>query len=453
MAARQDQTQQIALIACGVLIFVLGIGLYFAYSSYQKEAAAVADLTQRRDTSDKAAREATLQAVDLKQMLGFAGEANFSDVTEQFEADKKRLMGTFAETNRNYRAVIDTLAEENRKIALQETEAKTRAKDLKDRLVAMEKEKDAEILKHKQELDKAKADLAAEQSNYEIERARINAETKRLATRVKELQSETEKAIAAAQTAKGVAEDELDKTKRANEVLLSERAVDNPSFEVADGRVTFVNQATGAAWINLGSADSLQRQVTFSVFESDLTDAGKADKKGSVEVVRILGDHLAEARITSDDPTNPVLPGDQVYSQVWQRGKQRRFALTGLIDLDGDGRSDLQQAKDLIALNGGVLDASLEDDGTVDGEITINTRYLVLGDYPEQASKGSIRSGFDTMSKEAALRGVETMSLIDFMSQMGYEPTEGTFRFGGGSGAKTGGETGSSGGYYRFRMP
>ena len=113
----------------------------------------------------------------------------------------------------------------------------------------------------------------------------------------------------------------------------------------------------------LGTADSLRRQVTFSVFDADLHDAAKSKKKGSIEVTRLLSDHMAEARITKDDPKNPILTGDNIYSQIWHRGKKLHFALTGLIDIDGDGQSDLQLARDLIELNGGIVDAYLDEAG------------------------------------------------------------------------------------------
>ena len=170
---------------------------------------------------------------------------------------------------------------------------------------------------------------------------------------------------------------------------LIEKRKDEPgSFEVADGRISWVNQ-NGTVWINLGTADSLRRQVTFSVFDADLHDAAKASKKGSIEVTRLLGDHMAEARITNDDPTNPILTGDNIYSQIWHRGKKLHFALTGVIDIDGDGQSDMQLARDLIELNGGVVDAYLDDDGKVQGEITANTRYLVSGEAPEKSASRS----------------------------------------------------------------
>ncbi|MEO1497128.1 MAG: hypothetical protein AAFV43_08265 [Planctomycetota bacterium] len=452
MAARQDQNLQIALIVCGVLIFALGIGLYFAYSSYQKESATVADLTQQRSSSDQAAREATSQAVDLKTMLGFDGGVNFSDVKAQFEEDQTRYMGTFEESNRNYRAVIDTLAEENRKIAEQENQAKLGKQQALDTLAAMEAEHAAEIKQFKERLDATQADLARERQAFENGRTELEQQRASLSKSLDGLRQDFESRLADATKAQKQAERERTDAERSREQLLAQRATDDPSFEVADGRITFVNQATGAAWINLGEADSLRRQVTFSVFESELTDAGKADKKGSVEVVRILGEHLAEAKITSDDASNPVLPGDQIYSQVWQRGKKLRFALTGLIDLDGDGRSDLQQAKDLIALNGGEIDASLEADGTTDGEMTINTRYLVLGEPSNLPSMAKLREGYNTMSKRAEALGVETITVDDFVNQMGYRPSESTFRYGAGRKGSGGSAPGGSN-YFRYRLP
>jgi hypothetical protein len=177
-------------------------------------------------------------------------------------------------------------------------------------------------------------------------------------------------------------------------------------------------------WINLGSADALRRQVTFSVFDADRTDPAKADQKGSIEVTRILGDHMAEARITSDDVRNPILTGDRIYSQVWHRGKQLRFALTGVMDLNDDGTNDIQLARDLVELNGGVVDAYLDDDGKVVGEMTVNTRYLVLGKFPEEGHRAAMQRGFQQMSEDAKTNGVEIITLDKFLNQVGYAPTD-----------------------------
>ena len=38
-----------------------------------------------------------------------------------------------------------------------------------------------------------------------------------------------------------------------------------------DGRVTLINQAQRLVWVNIGQKDGLQRQTTFSVFDSAVT--------------------------------------------------------------------------------------------------------------------------------------------------------------------------------------
>jgi hypothetical protein len=218
--------------------------------------------------------------------------------------------------------------------------------------------------------------------------------------------------------------------------MLMEQRKDEPgSFEVADGRVSSVNQ-DGTVWINLGTADSLRRQVTFAVYDADEHDAAKAEKKGAIEVTRLLGDHMAEARVIEDEPTNPILTGDRIYSQVWHRGKKLRFALAGIIDIDGDGQNDMQLARELIELNGGVVDAYVNDQGEAVGEITANTRYLVLGDYPEAATQVALQEPWEKMHQEARAVGVETITLTEFLGQMGYRPQDRSVRLGSGASAR-----------------
>ena len=73
---------------------------------------------------------------------------------------------------------------------------------------------------------------------------------------------------------------------------------------------------------------------------------------------------MAEAHITSDDPTNPLLPGDRIYSQVWDRGRQVGFGIAGFIDMDErPARAIWTSSRAIIAASGGVVDAAPDDDG------------------------------------------------------------------------------------------
>lgn len=451
MAARQDQSQTITIVVCSILILVLAIVAYLTWSSAKQEFARAEELQAQKTQAENAARQKVQEAEAMLTMLGLDAGATFAEVQERYEEDKKQFMSTFEEGTQTYRNALDYVYTENAKIAQQENEAKKQVKSLEQQLVALEAEKNKQIEAAQSEANEAKQDLAGERARFQRERDNIDRQKKQLAQTLADKEAEFNQRLAEARAAQSQAEDSLTKAERSRATLLAERKQETPSSEVADGQVTYVNQATQTAWIDLGEADSLRRQVTFSVFDSALSDAAKAEKKGSLEVTRLLGDHIAEVKITSDDPRNPILPGDRIYSQVWQRGKALRFGLTGLIDIDGDGISDLQRAKDLIALNGAMVDVSLEEDGTVDGEMTVNTRYLVLGDSPDQPSKAVYRDGYQQMSREANNLGVDTITLAEFLNRMGYKPAEETVRFSGGS--STASAAGGAPRNFRFRTP
>ena len=101
-----------------------------------------------------------------------------------------------------------------------------------------------------------------------------------------------------------------------------------------------------------------------------------------------------------------------------------------LIDIDGDTRSDMQLARELIELNGGVVDAYVTDDDSFEGKISANTRYLVLGDLPESATRAKLRDTWNAMYGEATSLGVETISLSEFLNQMGYKPQDRSVQLG-----------------------
>ena len=205
-------------------------------------------------------------------------------------------------------------------------------KDSNNRLSAVQKPRRInQINQFDKQRKNAEADLANERNTFKEDRAKLEAVQKELMATVEKQSTEFEAKLAQNAAEKAELEKKIAELERSVTLFAEQRKDEPGSFEVADGRISWVNQ-NGTVWINLGSLDSLRRQVTFSVYDADQHDAEKATKKGSIEVTRILGEHMAEARITEDDPTNPILTGDQIYSQVWHRGKKLHFALTGLID-------------------------------------------------------------------------------------------------------------------------
>ena len=217
-------------------------------------------------------------------------------------------------------------------------------------------------------------------------------------------------------------QDQITKLNRVIEILKSKTAIPDPYAQPEDGRIAWVNQREGKVWINLGEVDQLRPQVTFSVYSGDANDVNAAVSKGSIEVIRILSDHMAEARITSDKSTRPLMEGDKVYSQVWNPGRQVGFAITGVVDINGDDSSDLDQLKRIIQINNGVVDAVPGDEGGIDGEMTVDTRYLILGRHPDESKQRSEAAfnAYQKMTAEADTLNIETITLDDFLSLMGW---------------------------------
>ena len=160
-------------------------------------------------------------------------------------------------------------------------------------------------------------------------------------------------------------------------------------FEIPDGRITQVHQASNTVWLDLGSAEGLRPLTTFAVYDHEEIGVMRSpnDIKGRIEITKIMGPHRAEGRIVEDYLRNPIADGDQVHSPTWFKGRPVHFALIGFYDLDGDKSGDRQKVITMIHAAGGKVDAELSVDSTTDGaeiiakgQFTVDTRYAVLGD-------------------------------------------------------------------------
>ena len=152
-----------------------------------------------------------------------------------------------------------------------------------------------------------------------------------------------------------------------------------------------------------------------------------------IKAPEILGDHLAEARVLEDDMGNPMIPGDKLYTPLWSPGAKRHFALAGTMDIDNDGRSDLQTVLNLIAINGGVVDCYVNDAGKQIGEITVNTNCLILGKKPDEKSEKKVLDAFSKLDGDAKQLRLPTVQLGDFLQRTGWKKLSPVVRFGRGA--------------------
>jgi len=424
MASRDNQTLQIIVIVLTLLVIGLGVGLLLVNNARKTAVARAADAESRAQDAAQAERDIQTNANNYKQWMGFQEDDSYETIQQAFNEDMEKYGSTFDETSRFYRTILDNLHTENRRLAQSEVAAKDQVKDLTERLAALEKEKNEQIAQFRQDKEQLQQELASERNKFNQQRDEMASEKQNLADQLAQLRSRIDELNAEHQAKQNELNEQIAGLERDIEILRGNQADPDPFAQPADGMIRWVNQRARKVWINIGEADQLRPQVSFSVYSGDQADALRSEKKGSIEVTKILGPHMAEARITSDQPTRPLMEGDQVYSQVWNRGRQAGFAIAGLIDINEDGKSDLEQLKNVIEMNKGKVDAMPDGQGGVEGQMTVDTRYLVLGEFPEgtQDEDDALRRSWESMTENAASLGIETVTLDEFLQLMGWKP-------------------------------
>ena len=442
--ARENQGLQIDQIICVMLLIVLSVSTYLGFRSYSDEFKAKEAAVAAGSKSEQQARANANDVDDLKKVIGADKTETATAITETFRADMQKYGAAYPEDSQFYRKLLEKMQKTIDEKQFDLEAAKAEVPKLKDEYETREKGKEAQLDQFKNERNKANDDLASEQAKYQAERRRKLEEGDKLSADLvharKEAKETVDKVTTDLQTAnnligklKTIVTDQSDKLTK-----LTSDKLGNPN-----GEISWINQRNSTVWINLGRADSLSRQVTFSVYPADVTDmTAKGAKKASIEVTQVLGDHLAEARVVDDDISNPILPGDKIFTPLWNPGEKRHFALAGLMDLDGDGRSDLQSVLNLIAINGGVVDCYIKDDGTIGGphgkesKIDVNTNCLILGDAPTEKGDPRQLAAFSKLLRDADQLRLQRVQLADLLQRMGWRNMSPVVRFGRGANPK-----------------
>ena len=433
MATRENQTLQIFIISLVILVLLLAGGLFWVNSNRTAAVARAQSAEKSARDAQSAQRQLQEEANRYKRWMGFSEADSSTTIEKTFTEDMASWGSTFEESSRFYRTILQNIFEENRKLSISEGEAKEQVKKLKQSLLATEQQKDEQIKEAMNELQQVKADAATERNKFESQYSELSAKNTEIASQLDEQRNRFDELVAKRDAEARELTAQAKKLERVNTVLRDGIPDPDPFAQPADGVIRWVNQRTGVVWINLGEKDGLRPQVTFTIFSQTQDDAISAAQKATIEVTRILGPKMAEARITSDTPTDPIVEGDKLYSQVWSPGRRISFAITGLIDMDGDGRDEIDRLKTVIQLNNGVVDAVPGANGTIDGEMSIRTRYLILGEFPDEPRQDDLRRSWELMSKEADTFGIEPISLLDFLELIGWKPENRTVTLGEGA--------------------
>lgn len=435
---RENQGLQIACILLVMVTIVLAVSTYVLYRKSEESVnSAFAAEEEKKKALDLAAKERD-RVRALKHFIGFGdlteadldvARASFDEEMKQIEAEFRQDISLFGDTTeaKNYRELPKFLDKSIRSRNEQVAKLAEREGSL-----IKEREKIEQDEKQKTDLALSEAKRRAEellkvQSTYDASRGQWEQQSTALRTQFTQRQTDFQAKIADA----AKKSEELAKQIQVKQDLIEEQKrrltdITEHKVEVPVGKVTFVNQRSRTVYINLGTADGLQRTVTFSVYDQKLTDISNAKPKASIEVKKTIDAHLSEAAIISDASNDPILPNDQIHSAAWRPGRQIEFAMAGFFDMNKDGKSDRNLVKNLVTANNGKIVCEVDDDGKMTGQLSLQTTYLLIGERPTEESGPDAIKGFTNMFQKAQELGIEIMVVGKFLDSIGYRGETGT---------------------------
>jgi hypothetical protein len=220
-----------------------------------------------------------------------------------------------------------------------------------------------------------------------------------------------------------------------------------PKGYQSEWRIVSISPTGENVYINLGSGDRVQPQVTFSIHSPGPDGLPVAESKGSLEVVNVVGEHLSQAKLlqVKDRNRDPVLKGDILFNPTWSPSQRKHVALAGYMDLAGTGQDGMQELIRNLEKQNVVVDAYVDlRDNTLKGKgITTQTDYLILGEqFPEPRGEGSeqqretLRKREEEtgkLQKQAKENGVPVISLRKYLDTIGYRLPRSPRELGGGN--------------------
>lgn len=435
-----------ALMFFVMLSIILGVMTYIYFNEGREARTALAKQSKEASDQRTLAMNRDREITDLKNVLGVNYEAVGSRDNPEPNTVIHALQSEMQKNGAQLQpgqadAFLVHFQELRRRVDALSAERNQLEADLKNRnqeLVALRREYQDDVDTADNALAQAHQDLQNVQKEKDETVAALRQDVERLQRNYSQVQQERDQLQQ--ELARAIEEH---KQRETNLVAQNDRLRDryfeatDMEFEVADGQVHWVDHRAGTVWINLGQADNLNKRTTFSVYQKGTARVGgrKEDIKAKVEVTNILGPHLAEARVTSEDVYRPIAPGDPIYTPLWSANESQHFAVVGRIDFDGDGHSDREALHNLIANSGGKIVAEVDDEGEFSGsDLNERTKFLIvgdLGDLSELPSSGAtaerqrnaierIQEEHKKLTTQAREQGVRVVSLHAFLDWIGH---------------------------------
>ena len=476
MATAKQNNLLVPLIVFVVLWVVTGVT---AFLFYQQTTKLDSDLTNAKKTAEEATKSKTTAEANLKkakELIGYP-EAEFGSEADavggttliaKIKEDLTKFLDPGTPGTSTYRDELARLAQRRDDLTKELTGKTDNYNQLRAEFETKRKVEEAKIGEHDANFQQANADRETVQKDVEQKLAENRRQmedreqqSQDLADKKKQVEIEYERFRNRSDTEK--------KNLVAQVTQFKESVQRVQSSGTPVGSVVSVDNLNNEVYIDRGADDLLPLHTTFSVWSADKRGSmhwqeknekikGDAKKeleqsggrnvlsprleggpKAYIEVVGILGPHQAKGRITLEKYTDPITPGDQLFTPLWSPGQRKHFALAGRFDLTGRGTNDRRLLIDMIKSHGGVIDAEVKDDGTIEGAIEVGTDYLVLGSMPDEGDSteaqkdfaGRINATTKDLRKEARSLGVEVIDQAKLYDFMGYKPHSRIYEPGG----------------------
>lgn len=338
---------------------------------------------------------------------------------------KESLEGTI----RNLNTQNENLANQMKKSADDLKKARAERQKMEEDLAIARKEFGDNL---KKLTDNFKQDFTKSDEQLAQFRSTVDSESQKLKG-VREKGEEAEKGLKATIEGREREITHLKNLVKRKEDQLAEFQAKNPESAGnmrADWKIVRMDRRGENPYINLGSADRVKPQLTFTVHGVGLDGRPNPQSKGTLEVSHVIGPHLSQARITSekDRNRNPIVENDVIFNPSWNPNIKKHVAIAGIIDLTGDGRDSLKEFIRSLERQNIVVDAYLDPkDGAMQGKISYETDYLILGNSSARADSAQIgeaekrlMEGRKVMQDEAKKYGVPSKSLLSYLEMIGY---------------------------------
>jgi hypothetical protein len=125
---------------------------------------------------------------------------------------------------------------------------------------------------------------------------------------------------------------------------------------------------------------------------SEIKEDSQLPKKATLEVQKVIGDHLAQVSIKYSDEVNPiktpVLIGDQLFKPGWNKGQPLKWALIGHFDRNGFGNDETELLAQHLSRQHGIIVQAWFNLSTLEwvGDLNHEIDFLVVGELPTAAT-------------------------------------------------------------------